>query len=353
MFVKKEITVVEPTCTKSEHLLFNAAFLKKLDKTNAINFIASERHINAIEKLIGKDYFQSAGKYNFPRHKFFSCLHGLMKLFLLHRSSEYLFLSVNTFHIAAITIINLFLRKKINIIPHAILESSKSKTSFFDKLLFFRRFSFWFTLYQLNSNNKFILLSSSIAKEYDNFKSENKNYSIVIHPYIYKDCFELRTLPETPIKIALIGVCDKDKGADWLVEQVETLNINNFEFYFLGEDKTHLNSRKINRPFSGFVPQKEYDEVLSDMDYFIFPFPESNYKLRASGTLFEALSQRKPIITSRNSFIINFLNEHSINYISFNRNDGLKKCLDNVLATTDEEYKSYQTSIELFIKEEQ
>lgn len=350
MHSKKKTIVIEACCLNSEHSLFNSGLIKELSKQSLVKLIATSKHIDAVKNKLGDLYFESRAVDSFPRNSFFSCLFGLISLLKQDNDTSYIFSSVNTFHVSALTIINFFLKRDIIIIPHAILENSQKKTRFLDKLFFFRRFHFWFWLYQKSSLNKFILLSDSISYQYDKHKDLGTKYFILEHPYIYEDSFVLKTSPTGPIKIALVGICNPDKGADWLVRELNKVNSNGFEFYFLGADKVGIPSEKITKPFDGFVPQAEYESILKSMDYFIFPFPEGSYKLRASGSLFDAISLRKPIITSKNDFITKLLDKHQVKYIPFERKEGLAVLLDTIKHITDEAYIDFQVTLDSFVR---
>jgi hypothetical protein len=61
-------------------------------------------------------------------------------------------------------------------------------------------------------------------------------------------------------------------------------------------------SVKIMNPQSLFVPRKEYDKMINDLDYIYCPYPETAFKYTASGALLEAISKRKPIIMHNNNY---------------------------------------------------
>jgi hypothetical protein len=68
-------------------------------------------------------------------------------------------------------------------------------------------------------------------------------------------------------------------------------------------DNVQVISRSID------LTRTEFDLHLSNVDYCVFCFSSSSYKLRASGTIFDSISYLKPIISLRNDFFEYYFNE--------------------------------------------
>ncbi len=347
--------MLEPCCSRKEHAIFNASLINKfILEGSDVTFFATADQIKSVDKHVNNSRSISASYEpisKVPKNSFFSSIFFFLSFFKDKDGPVYFFSSVNTFHLVSLTILNYFFNKTIFIIPHAVLETSYLDKSLKSRILFFKRLPFWLYLFSKNSNNKLILLSKSIALNFDALKGYGSRYFIIDYPNIYKNEFFLRRKPEHIVKIALIGVCDEMKGGDWLINEVNSMNTDRFKFYLLGENKLSLKTGSVIEPCNSFIPEEEYKELISDMDYFIYPFPQNRYRLRASGTLFDAISLRKPIITSRNSFIVSFLTDNDVDFILFDRQEGLSALLSKLNQVSDEQYYSFQNTLNKFVQE--
>ncbi|HIF9366960.1 TPA: hypothetical protein ACX6RZ_002930 [Photobacterium damselae] len=350
--------VIEPICKNGQHVKFNAAYLKILLKNNKIIYLYSTKsHFEKIMCYLSVDEINNVVFFdtdNLPENEFIKSLIFFCKLIRKYNSGDKLILlSGDTFHLSSIAILSYIYQKiDFNIILHSILEKSQNDTTNKSKILFFRRLQFWLKIFSYKKNNHLILLSNSIRKNFIKVFKYKGSLFVHQHPYIYQKEFKIKKLSENR-KIALVGIGDKSKGIDWLVTQLEKLNgkFPNYSFYLLGRNISGYHSKRLCEPCNKFLDDNEFSKLLDSMDYFIYPFDESSYGLRASGTIFDAISLRKPVITTKNDFVSELLDSNNIQYIHLSRYDnGILDLLNKLETISNEEYLKMQKSLDDFVK---
>jgi glycosyltransferase involved in cell wall biosynthesis len=140
--------------------------------------------------------------------------------------------------------------------------------------------------------------------------------------------------------IGIFGYCSWYKGTDWLIENFTKFASNNPDLKVkllvaggesptlrgtLAYKKYHKRLKKVikrangNIIYTGFIPEKDVEEVFAACDLMVFPY---RTKMSASGAFSLCVGYRKPFIASREfSKNLNFSGEvnnvFSLNYKSF------------------------------------
>lgn len=353
----EKIHIIEPCCTRAEHSRFNSGLIKNyLKQGNVVEYISTKEQADAIREIVKDDSVKYTVLKNVPKNEFLHSLIEIKKI-VKNRKGRFIFSSINTFHLVALVFLRFIYRIEIEVIPHSILENSLQKNKLIDRLLFFRRFPFWLNLYLKLKIGNLILLSDSIYQEFKkNYKLKGSSAVYVLeHPYIYDDSnSNAKLFDKNNIKIGFIGVANKEKGYDWLVKELDVINLSeNISFYLIGRNELGIKSDNVIEPFYnlGFIDENDYKSKIAEMDFFILPFPEDLYRLRASGTIFDSFSLRKPVICSDNLFCIQLLNKYNVKYIGFRKEDGLAEAMTKVGSITESTYVEYLESIESCLEE--
>ncbi|EFB4389434.1 glycosyltransferase, partial [Escherichia coli] len=298
----RKFYVFESICSEVFHSQFNSAYLSALE--GDIVFSSTERHWFYIKKKLKKN-IQWKKESQRKKTILSNVLWALKNSKFMAKKAELIFLSSDIFIFYRCIILKLLGFENIKYVTHADLENIKNPRKIKDYVLFFRRHYFLMRLLDA-MDIKIVLLSRVI---YNNLCEyiKIKNYEIIEHPYLYDEVFTKKKYERENIKIAFLGLPTKEKGFFWLYNELKKNNkIKNCQFYLLGK------CENVNYARDRFVFSFEYlDEItdddikkeLSRMDYVIFPFAEEQYKLRASGTVFDALNARKPILVTNNLFI--------------------------------------------------
>ncbi|MCE7577987.1 glycosyltransferase [Aliivibrio fischeri] len=353
--------IIEPICSNGQHVKFNAAYLKKILNENCnIDFYSSYSHFEKIKPYLYGNQIEKIKHYpieDLPDNKFINSLcffYKLIKRNTHNNIDDFTLLSGDVFHLSAITLMSyLFYKNKFKIILHSVLEKNAFDKSLKSKILFFRRLNFWLRMFSFKKNNFLILLSNSIRKNFFNIYNFKGNVIIHQHPYIYTNDYKKKELSSSKRKIALVGIGDNSKGIDWLASQLNDLGdrFPNYTFYLMGRNISKFNSERLLEPCNTFVEDNIFNDLLNSMDFFIYPFDENSYKLRASGTIFDAISLRKPIITTENDFVIDILNSNKVKYISLYRNKtGISDLLFKLDKLSSSDYFEMQDSLNDLVK---
>lgn len=316
------IIICEPQCTGFEHTEVNAALILAVSYAypgEKILFLAEEEHLKLVNKR-----FQNNKSVNFlainipPRHtpnlRRLSLEMGLCKevfnLAQKYQTTKVLFSSVTSPGLMAI---KFYLRKYKNlkcvVIPHGILETIIRRPCLRPWELFF-----WFRFSLLFANLDrihYLVLGESIQKELVRlFPQLEGKVSYIDHPYFYES-EETNTPKDNIIRFGAFGVGHREKGTELffqLAKEIHDMKLNcKVEFILVGHI-TDENLKTISLdPLLVPSPNKPLDRAefkyyANLVDYAVFFYKPSSYRLKASGALFDAFSFIKPIIALRNLF---------------------------------------------------
>lgn len=179
------------------------------------------------------------------------------------------------------------------------------------------------SFFLLSLNKKSILLFYGKTIEENlrkKIKKIKKIRSISIdHPYNYNYTHALEGgKTERKITIANIGTGLISKNSHFMYElarlQKNNILSGKLELIQVGnvssQVKEFSNNLVRNISDSGFMPFDVYENYLLDADFFIFFFKDNSYyDLCPSGTFFDAVRYKKPILSLRNSFFQYYFNK--------------------------------------------
>ncbi|MBL4639223.1 MAG: glycosyltransferase [Kordiimonadaceae bacterium] len=139
------------------------------------------------------------------------------------------------------------------------------------------------------------------------FASALKDKVIALpHPITYTSIASTPsdTDPNRALRIAFVGHCSADKGFDLFIELANEFAGPDLEFWAIGRESEALPEQALekltHRPTKGYLSSEEYYEALAGTDIVLLPLAEQ-YRYVASGSVLDAISALKPIITIENS----------------------------------------------------
>ena len=202
---------------------------------------------------------------------------------------------------------------------------------------------------KLPDNSKIIVLGNSIRKNFLHyFPNFDKRIFAIDLP-----CSKIPTNNETNvksenIKIGSIGIAQKEKGNYLLKDlalfvQEKKLNIGIYHVGKMFKDLFYLEKFVyLPLPKEGLASREDFSKAAMELDYFLYFYDKSKYKLTASGALFDAFIYRKPIIALRNDYFEDIFNRFpGIGYLCDNF-DEMKEKLLSLPANDSFEYKNMQ-----------
>lgn len=316
------ILVYEPWAHEWMHYQFNKNFLEALllaHKGKPILYYGSQDQILLLQKEIKYENLTFV-PIQIPDYTKDS------KLVSLHR--EFLnikLLSKLTFDTLYITqslphtmlFIKLFIgRYNIVFVLHGILENLLKKNKFY-QLNYYCRFAL---KYKQSTRYKYLVLGESIRcnlvkllpKLTENVVSINHPYSIIDNK-AQKEIYN-NAISEFKFSMGSVGIGLKEKGFLSIFEVERFLQnnkISNISLSHIGRVDLDLNIKTdVNIPSTNkTLNQSEYEKYVYDLDYVLFFYPKDSYKLTASGAIFDAIMNAKPIIALKNDYFVSVFNE--------------------------------------------
>ena len=184
---------------------------------------------------------------------------------------------------------------------------------------------------RVKKNFKYIVLGESIKKNLISKKTFLKNNIIAIdHGYIFNEHLNYRKNFGKKLKFGIFGMIFEEKNGTNLIALLNKLNEipdKNFEIDLIGhirQENMYKELKKysfvnIHAEIKKFLSAEEFDKLAQEIDYAIFTYDRSLFKLTASGTFWDPISYYKPIITLKNDYFNYYFNKYKdIGYISEN-----------------------------------
>lgn len=165
---------------------------------------------------------------------------------------------------------------------------------------------------RIRDNIHFFVLGESIIRNLNNIIPHNiKHFSSINHPYKFNSYQIVESsFSFSRCRIGIIGLTNKNKGYDLLVRLVQNIDFKNsiIDLLHIGKidgDICFFKNRGVyivDRDKDGDLPREAYEELVESLQFVLFLYPINSYKVTASGAVFEAISNLKPIIALSNSF---------------------------------------------------
>ncbi len=299
------------------HEVFNSSILIEASKTyHEVIYYGTKSSITNLQKNVVS--------YNIDnvKFRFLPQIHGglFIQLFIRYIiSAIFTLLLIAQKHEGDLVILNNnpflsvlypIIRRKIVIFCHGEMELlEKNNIGKFAKLqAYMLRFSF--INRTLRDNIRFVVLGDSILVYLKNIipLGNYKRFCSMDHPYIFNNDDDVRVdRINDEIKIGIVGITTPSKG---LMELNLLLDKKNpkIHFYHIGKisDVDGALRKKglyvVKRDAANNLSRIEYNSWIRRMDYLLFLYPSDNYRLTASGAIFESFSNFKPMICLSNNY---------------------------------------------------
>ena len=231
----------------------------------------------------------------------------------------------NKFSLPIILTLNILLKKRIVFLFHGELEFlirnvSYLKTSGWYKKSMQISFRNMFTLspaYVLVLGNS---IRMNLLKLYPRLGAHVLS---IYHPYIIDNkLFTIKGTNNIPLKIGTVGVMNKLKGLDSLIELssrlYDLIQQKKLEFYCIGKvnaSDVYLVDRVQWVGHENGLSRAEFETHIKGLDYILYLYPTDSYKFTASGAIMDALKMHKPILSLHNDFFDQLIGNHPIGYM--------------------------------------
>lgn len=192
-------------------------------------------------------------------------------------------------------------------IPHSILDSIAHPP---------RRgllgLPFWFRPALALANHprlRYLLLSPAIATQLARELPRVAPFADAIDlPYFFGPPSGRTLSAEGPIRFGFLGVGRLERGIDAFFRLADTLRESGARFVLAGSLTEPLDVPP-NVEIAGrgaMLDRPAFEALLRTLDYAVFPHPPGSTPLKASGSLFDALSAGLPVLAVRNPFFAHY-----------------------------------------------
>ncbi|CAK7025139.1 MAG: hypothetical protein HUJ87_08815 [Fusobacterium varium] len=327
------IVIYEPWAIDEEHYIFNLSFLKvilNIYKDKEIIYLGNENQIKKLKNILNDEKIiyirlkiakqEKLNKIKFLYEELKNCL--VLKNKIKKYDIEEIFVTTSYPQVILFTKILLY-NKKINYVMHGYLEWINKKFKFWNLGFYMLP-----ALKLLNKKKRYIVLGESIKKNLvEKISSLDSKIIVIDHPYIdlKKNKIKKNKIKKNKIKkikIGTIGVANESKGNDFLFlleTYLEKNQIKNVELYHIGKIEKEILPKKTNVILPSkekMLSEEEYNNYINELDYILYFYPSSSYKLTASGAIFDAIFKEKPIIAIKNDYFEYIFNKsENIGYL--------------------------------------
>ena len=325
-----KVRFIDTLCTNGMHLLFNASLLAILEKIfDKISLYGEKNNINDeikileengvdISKIERKNIYLPIVKSRISNFFLYLCsfFYNLYFIVIADKDDILVFNYNNLLAVRMMNIFNKIFHRKILIFCHGEMEFLiENRPSFgpFNRFTFYLGKCFFLNKkIRIEQNIKFVVLGDSILKNVKEILPLNisKSFITMDHSYFFKkdDIIKGKVIKTENIKIGTVGLFYRLKGADDFCKLVSSINNKNIEFSITGKilyDVRKLQELGVSLPENlgkDVIPRDILEKRIEDLDFILYLYPITSYKIMASGAILDALSFKRPIIALRNDY---------------------------------------------------
>ncbi|MCK0070912.1 hypothetical protein [Kordiimonas laminariae] len=317
----KSIFFFDFLSTDNMHLPFNSGYLKTLRNAfpdDEIIFCAQRGHVENIQEYLADedaitlrvcDGFDHRARVNqYPVTSAFSAYRYVKDVRRFIKGKNLRLLSIGGVEAALLRTFKRFGSSLTKAPLHYILHGQLGGTfAWRSRNPLHRWFDFRAEFMRgLPENQKWVALEKGIEDAVISLVPSLKGQIITLpHPLINYPVSENEVLKaERPIRFAYIGVCSKLKGFEAFRDLALRLTDENREFWVIGsKGKAYADddfSMFKQEPADDFLEADQFYRMLKQVDVIVLPF-EEGYNYISSGSMLDAVSFLKPVMTVKSS----------------------------------------------------
>ena len=365
----KKVAFIDTQSVGNFHEIFNLSLLYIMSQSfERVEYFASKSSIENLmskissnptpENIIFKQIYVPEGSTSWQI--MLRNLYGAIKTFFLiirFRKNKIFLGSLNSFSTPYLNLVSRVLKTEINIVCHGELEYViKKDIPLFKPLRIYKKLIFSFLQKKIHPGITLLLLGDSIRTNLVALFPQNSNrYSVMNHPYFFK---KNNTKPKEKSKIlnlGVVGFVSKEKGiddffllAEYLREDIEKKNL---KLNIIGSHNYNI----ADYPLVNFIANKSekltidrFNNEIEKLDAVLFFYNSTMYKLTASGAIFDAINNKKKIISLDNDYFRSVLGDSNIGIVCNNIGE-MKKVIEEIISgknsfySTDAEFEEIQS----------
>lgn len=245
----------------------------------------------------------------------FSALQNIRFLIRVPKDTILIFPSNNILSLRILNFFNGFLNKRVVIFCHGEMEGLLGATEhsgIFAKILYKLLNNFFLNpKIKINDKLHFVVFGNKIKKNIGDIIGDEKSshFLSIDHPYLFGHN-EKEPVKVNKLNLGSVGVLNKAKGADVLLDFVDLLNSSvRKKINISSIGKIDIPIEEMRKRDIIFLPQNRtiidreiYDSKIKELDFILFFYPVNSYKITASGAIMDSLNMEKPILALRNDY---------------------------------------------------
>lgn len=318
----QNIIYINSYANKDHHEQFNTILLLALSSFFEVKIYSGIEAKNNMHKILEKNGFErnfnnikstnlfilkGTSKWTVFFRYILGTLYNIYILLSSNKNDILIYNFNNSLSLYFLNKLNFFLKRKILIFCHGEMELLiNNEGGFLAKLL---RWNLrYFFLKKRNINISFCVLGDRVIENLKLIIGENiKCFYSIDHPYFFnKKTDKNINNNKNIVSFATIGELNIFKGLYSYINLLEKVNIKDKSFSIIGNTTDHIEElEKKNIIIKGknhYLDRKEFENLISNIDYALYFYSSNKYKLTASGAIFDAINARKPIIALENDY---------------------------------------------------
>lgn len=324
--INRKIVYLNSFAYGSAHEMYNASVLYMCaNLTGELTCRTSKSNYKAIRNILANSLPENihfkptptiggSGKYTLLLRYIFGTMLDILYILFSGKQDIIVMPFNNLFGLKSINWLNKLLHRRILICCHGEMEAIASdinRKGLLSKILSHRCKRFFLSKnLQISDGMYFSVLGDSIKQNLNQYIDSNKMSQFVSmdHPYIFTEQIVKNIQNNELLKVGTAGAMSKTKGLDLLIEYAKICKAKNLKVAIshtgrVASSNDNELSQFINLPATtGELSRDIYDQRLLQLDYMLFFYSTTAYKITASGAIMDALSIEKPIIALRNDY---------------------------------------------------
>lgn len=318
----QNIIYINSYANKDHHEQFNTILLLSLTSFFKVKMYSGIESKNNMYEILEKNRFkldlnnirstnlfilEGTSKWTVFFRYILSTLYNIYILLSSNKNDILIYNFNNSLSLYFLNKLNSFLKRKILIFCHGEMELLiNNEGGFLAKLLKWNLRHF--LLKKRNINISFCVLGDCVIENLKLIIGKNiECFYSVDHPYFFnKNIDENINKNKNIVSFATIGELNIFKGLYSYINLLKKVNIKDKSFSIIGNTTDHIEElEKKNIIIEGKkrnLDRREFENLISNIDYALYFYSSNKYKLTASGAIFDAINARKPIIALENDY---------------------------------------------------
>jgi hypothetical protein len=308
----------------TQHENFNAAVLYMCNQIfSSVSCICNETNfinISKIAKLNNSIKFKRVyvikgnSKYSLFFRYLFSSISNVFYILLTPKDSVLILPFNNLFSLRILNWLNKYLKRKILIFCHGELEGLSvdyNPNGILAKII--KKLSINFFLnnrIEIQKSIYFVILGDKLLSNLSSTIDRRKLMKFISldHPYFFEFKEKVsKSSTNKKLHLGTIGSMSNAKGYLSLIKFLQSIeNLVLFSYEHIGKfvvNKNIISKFNFDRNISNIeLSRNEYNEIIESLDYILFFYPTSTYKLTASGAVLDSILHEKPILALKNDY---------------------------------------------------